>query len=468
MGDRATALQLCNAAVASVNDKSNPKGANNGFQLFSSACYADPTYHLPFYQAGNNDSDLSLVEAAVACYRRALECDILDRHERAKTMTNLGWGLHRMGEEHEALEWSQKAVDLDPTLAYAWMNMSLIHGVLGQQAASVACADRAYALEPGNAIVGMVAAFAYLFDGQYRKGLEFFEARFPYKLTNFLLYPYPKWRGERDKTVFLVADQGLGDTLSYSRFVETAAKRCRYLHVSIPSELLRLFNHAFAHLENVNVLPQAGVSFPQADAWTTFVSLPFALGLSDEEIKSQPGIAYPSYTVPNNWKVPDRALHVGIAWAGSPANDINKYRSIPVERFLELYRVPGVQLYSLQVGERAKDLHDVGAAPVIRDLSGYLVDVVCTMDILRDLDLVVCCESALGHIAGLAGVECWIPYSYAGRDYRLGPRGDRILWYRKHRTFNQGPTQDWRSVFQEIVRALRKRVRAAKKQEAAE
>lgn len=466
MGDRPTAVQLYNAAVASVNDKTNPKGANNGFQLFSSACYADPTYWLPFYQAGNNDSDLSLVEAAVACYRRALECDIPDQTERAKTMCNIGWCLHRAGETREALEWSQKAVDLDPTLAYAWMNLSLIHGILGDQRASVTCADRAYALEPANAIVGMAAAFAYLFDGQYQKGLRHFEARYPYRLTNFLLYPYPKWTGERDKTVFLVADQGLGDTLSYSRFVATAAERCKYVHVSIPSELLRLFNHAFAHLPNVNVVPQAGISFPQADAWTTFVSLPFALGLTDQEIRNAPAIDYPVYETPANWKVPDRLLHVGIAWAGSTQNDINKYRSIPVQQFLDLYRAPGVQLYSLQAGERAKDLHDAGAAPVIRDLSGYLVDVVATLDILRDLDLVVCCESALGHIAGLAGKEVWIPYSFLGRDYRLGPRGERILWYKKHRTFNQGPGQDWASVFDEIVRALRRRVRAEQRQAA--
>ena len=64
---------------------------------------------------------------------------------------------------------------------------------------------------PGYAIAEFQMAFALLFDGQYAEGLKYFEARFAARLPNFLLYPYPKWKGENGKTLFLVADQGLGD-----------------------------------------------------------------------------------------------------------------------------------------------------------------------------------------------------------------------------------------------------------------
>ena len=49
-----------------------------------------------------------------------------------------------------------------------------------------------------------------------------------------------------------------------------------------------------------------------------------------------------------NWRIPDRKLHIGISWAGSPLNDIDKHRNIPVTQFFDLYKVPGIQLYSLQ------------------------------------------------------------------------------------------------------------------------
>jgi len=185
---------------------------------------------------------------------------------------------------------------------------------------------------------------------------------------------------------------------------------------------------------------------------------PFALGLTDEQVASTPHISYPVYTLPKNWKVHDRKFHIGIAYAGSPLNEIDVHRNIPITQFLDLYRVPGIQLYSLQVGEKAKELHEAGCAALIRDVSPYIRDVVDTLSILQDLDLVITVESALGHIAGLAGKETWIPYSYCGRDYRLGLSGANPLWYGKHSTFNQGIDQQWGPVFERITEALARKL----------
>jgi hypothetical protein len=161
-----------------------------------------------------------------------------------------------------------------------------------------------------------------------------------------------------------------GDTLSMARFVREACGRARYVHACVHPELLRLFQYAFIDIPNLNLMPQP-CSFPAADAWTTFVSLPFALGLSDDAIRNMPQIKFDApRTNAKQWKVPDRKFHIGIAWAGSPLNDIDKHRCVPVTQFLELYRVPGIQLYSLQMDNKKHELFSTGCAPVIRDLSG--------------------------------------------------------------------------------------------------
>src|SRR5262249_50739990 len=153
----------------------------------------------------------------------------------------------------------------------------------------------------------------------------------------------------------------------FARFIPAAAKRARYLHLMVQPELVRLFVHAFSGLQNVNIIPKPA-PFVEAEAWSTFVGLPTALGLTDEEIRSTPPIDCPRITLPMNWKVPDRKLHIGIAWAGSPLNEINHHRSIPFEQFFDLYRVPGVQLYSLQVDQEFQRLYDHHGMPLIRDL----------------------------------------------------------------------------------------------------
>jgi len=112
----------------------------------------------------------------------------------------------------------------------------------------------------------------------------------------------------------------------------------------------------------------------------------------------------------------------------------------------------------LQVDQKKSDLNLWGLAPLIRDNSGYLRDVADTFSMLPHFDLVISVESALGHICSMGDHECWIPYSYLGRDYRLGCNGENRLWAPKHRVFQQSDDMRWEPVFDRIVEALKEKV----------
>lgn len=458
MGDRAAAVQMFNQGVSSSNDRSQSVYLTHAFQQFVSAMYVDPTWWQAAYQCGNNAVDLKFLHAAVACQRRALECGSTDI-ERAKILANLGYVLHELGQIAEAKIHSLEAAKLDPTLAHAYHNLSCIAGLQDDSKLAVEYARKAFAIMP-EPMSEALLSFALLFDRQYAEGFRHFECRFAWRLHQFEQYPYPegRWTGQDDKTIFLVADQGLGDTLTFARFIPLACKKAKYVHACVQPELLRLFQTAFVDIPNLNLTPSPS-PFPQADHWSTMVSLPFALGLTDDEIRTTPHIKAVRYEKPKTWKVPDRKFHIGIAWAGSTLNDINKYRSIPVTYFLDLYKVPGIQLYGLQVDSKKEDAHHAGCAPVIRDISGYISDVADTLFILDQLDLVITLESALGHICTLAGTETWVPISFQGRDYRVGHDGTDQLWS-KYRIFRQGPDLQWQPVFDRIVEALKERLNA--------
>lgn len=445
------------SALNAVNDKTNPNSLQHAYSLFSSACVADPGYAQAWHQLSCNNHDLGLFHAAIAACRNALACEAAPA-ERARQLINYGWCLHTLGRTQEARKATTDSLAIDQNQALAWRNLSIMEYHLGATGEAVACARRAFQLEPNDVQTEIALAFTLLFDGQYQEGFRHFEKRFAWRLQSFLQFPYPKWEGEPGKTVYLVADQGLGDTLSFARFVETAARKCAFIHAQVQSELLRLFTYAFAHLPNVNFFP-APCPFPAADCWTTFVSLPYALGLTDAEIRNAPHFEYPHFDTKANWKVEGRKFHIGIAWNGSPLNDIAKFRAIPFQHFLELYQVPGIQLYSLQCDDNAKDLMDAGAAALVRDLKPYIRDVTDSLAILPHLDLVITAESALGHIAALAGKETLIPYSWCGLDYRLGAMGEQKLWTPQHIVFRQGPDMHWEPVFGRIIQTLKERVR---------
>lgn len=465
MGDRAAATALFNQGVATSNDKRYETNIAHAYQLFSSACYTDPSWWMAHYQCANNAFDLKFFKAAAACQRRALECDPTPE-DRAKILSNLGMILYEIGNIEEAEAVSAQAVNIDNSLVNAWQNLSCTAGLRGDDKKAVEYARKALlkSNEHERVLSEALLSFALLFDRQFVEGFKRFEIRFRWRLHNFLSYPYAggSWKGEKDKTIFLVSEQGLGDALSYARFVPMAAARARYLHICVQPELMRLFQQAFSHIKNINLLPSPS-PFPQADHWSTFVSLPYALGLSDEQIINTQHIAYAAAVSPSSWKLPERKLHIGIAWGGSKLNDIDKHRNIPVEQFLDLYNVPGVQLYSLQVDGQKEDLHQRGCLPLIKPLDGYIRDVSDTLGLLPHLDLVITCESAMGHICALAGKECWIPYSARGHDYRIGHAGNNVMWAPKHRIFKQRlDDEGWDRVFREMVAALEERIACAR------
>ena len=456
MGNRKFAVDFFNQAVASVNDQSNPTRLNHAYQLFSSACLTDPTWGEAWYWNGNNNNDLNLWPAAVACWRQAINL-ITDPTLKAKALCNLSWRLHGLGQVEEAHAMAMRSVELDDKLDATWVNLSVIHTTMDQPMLALDCALRGFKFAPDNAMNEFALAMAYMFNRQWVLGLKHLEARFAYRLRNYLQYPYPKWDGAADKQVFLASDQGIGDTLSFSRFLPAACKRAKFVHASVQPELFLLFQRAFFDIPNLNLIPH-GNQFLPADVWTTFVSLPATLGLSEDEIINAPNIRIDNYDFTANWRIPDRKLHIGIAWAGSPLNDIDKHRNIPVTAFLDLYKVPGIQLYSLQKSDRNKEMYDCGGMALIWDLCPYIASIVDTMALIRKLDLVICCESALAHMCSMLGVECWVAYSYLGRDYRYGLTGKDVLWAPKHRVFRQGPDMQWAPVFEAIEAALRERI----------
>ena len=103
-------------------------------------------------------------------------------------------------------------------------------------------------------------------------------------------------------------------------------------------------------------------------------------------------------------------LRVGIAWQGNPQYQRDRARSIPLSNFAPLAGVPGVQLLSLQRGFGKEQLADAKFA--ITDLAAMQEerggDFLDTAALVKNLDLVIACDTALAHLAGALGVPCWI------------------------------------------------------------
>jgi len=432
---------------------------HTAYRLLSSAVETDPTFKEGWYELGNANGDLRFREAAIACYRRAIELD----PSWGRCLCNLGYRLYEAARYAEAETVLRAAIRAEPDLPLSWSNLSLVESITGRTREACDAAQRAWELG-GDDDTELALAFACLFDRQWMRGLLHFESRFGQgNYRHFRQMPYPKWEGQRldGKVLLLTAEQGMGDALSYLRFVPRIGEYGGQVCLTLHPPLMKLAAGMLMGKTQTVLIGPLEQNIPPADYWCSLTTLPLIYRLTDEEFETAPGLPVPYRPLETTfpWKLPGRKFHVGICWAGDPNNDLERYRAMKVTDFLELTKVPGLQLYSLQIGERARDLYDVGAQGLIKDLAPFIRDAHDTAQIVRDLDLVVTIETSLGHICGAAEVECWVLYSRDGHDYRIG-RDEKhgAIWYPRHRVFMQDDSRAWRPVLDRVIEAIRQRI----------
>jgi ADP-heptose:LPS heptosyltransferase len=76
-----------------------------------------------------------------------------------------------------------------------------------------------------------------------------------------------------------------------------------------------------------------------------------------------------------------------------------------------------------------------------------------TAAIMKNLDLVVTCDTAIGHLAGALGVPVWLALSTVS-DWRWLLDRQDTPWYPTMRLFRQKELGNWRHVFETMAREL--------------
>jgi len=151
-------------------------------------------------------------------------------------------------------------------------------------------------------------------------------------------------------------------------------------------------------------------------------------------------------------RLPAQGLRVGLVWAGNPTHTRDRQRSIALVQLGRLTRVQEVTFYSLQKGPASQDL---ASTPLrIVDLSENIEDFMDTAAIIANLDLVICIDTAVAHLAGAMGKPVWLLVSHVG-DWRwLRDRSDSP-WYPTMRLFRQSAIGRWEEVLEQIEQDLR-------------
>lgn len=419
--------------------------------------------------------DSARAEEAVALYRKALAL----APGRAVTRINLGNALAAIGQLEEAEAHLRKALLLDPLSSDANLGLALLlaanergaesipllRAVLARDPANqdaavnlgvallaggdVAGAESAYrgvlARAPKNAEAHYNLAWLLLLTGRWSEAWPHFDWRWRLKHFSSRLRGFKKapWDGAPFSGTLLVhAEQGMGDAIQFGRLLAEARKRCDRLVFECHRPLTRLLGA----LAGVDEIVAAGDPLPPFAQHIPLMSLPGVLDLTPETIPGAAGYLPVPAAGPRGAR-----RRVGLVWAGSPDNKIDKRRSIPARLFAPLLATPELEFVSLQVGPRAAEAGDLPG--LVTDIAGQVADFADTAAIVAGLDLVIGVDTAVIHLAGALGRPVWTLLPFMP-DYRwLLGRADSP-WYASMRLFRQEKAGDWEGVIANAAKAL--------------
>jgi tetratricopeptide (TPR) repeat protein len=375
----------------------------------------------------------------------ALRADILlrlNRHEEALAVYH---GQPALSDEQRAL---------------AAFNRADILRQMGAVDEALAGYDEALRLHPGFAQAQVGRAHMLLMRGDYAQGWRQHEGRndIAELAGRRLRSDSPSWRPGEDpggKHLLLWAEQGLGDTLQFARYIGAAAARAARTTVCVPPGLLPLLAPSFPDCDFV----VDDKSPPPHDLQLSLLSLPLLLDLPDPgrapatpylQADAQRAAAWRERLDARLGAAGHRP-RIGIAWAGRQYATIHYSRDIPLAQLAPLFDLPA-DFISLQpeipggdaaaraaLGER---LHEVG-----------LEDWADTAALMQTLDLVISVDTAVAHLAGALDLPALLMLRFEG-EWRWGLNPGSNGWYPRTRLLRQQARGQWDGVVARAASAV--------------
>jgi hypothetical protein len=365
---------------------------------------------------------------------------------------NRGISLFGLGHYAEAVAAYDRALLIAADHVKAWNNRGLALQALNRHDEALASYAKALELQKDYADAHFNQALALLTIGEFRRGFEKYEWRWRRSgMPSGRGYGRPLWLGEyplERRTILLHAEQGLGDTIQFARYVPMLARAGAKVVLEVQPQLKVLLGQ----IEGAAAVVARGEALPAFDVHCPLGSLPLALKTEPATIPSLDRYLGADEAHMAKWRARLECLgapRIALAWSGNPQHVNDRNRSIPLSVFAPLWTTGAMHFVSVQRELRDGDAELLAREPRVTQLGTELDDFADTAAVLALVDLVITVDTSVAHLAGAMGrpVYILVPFS---PDWRWTLAGESSRWYPTARLFRQPSVGDWASVIDRL------------------
>lgn len=401
-------------------------------ELFISMLEIDPNTIVPIFEIANTYNLQGKMEKALLCYEKILEIAPNIR----EAQYNYAHTLKQMGYIEEAISLYEDIIERYPD--YASVQFSL--------------------------------ALAYLSVGNFEKGWPKHEWRWAAYKESPYKFSQPIWDGSNPagKTILIYAEQGLGDTFQFIRYVRLLKK----LGAKIIFQSQKPASDILKQCDYIDQIIVRGEILPSFDMYIPLMSLPLVFNTTTKTIPQDIPYLHASSDLIDYWgkqlaqddtqQERKKSFKIGICWQGNTnyssatLQHTVAAKSIPLSVLSPLAHIPGVVLYSLQKMNGEDQIENIDFkintfGPDLDTEHGRFMD---TAAIMHHLDLVLTVDTSISHLAGALGIRTWLMLPNPA-DWRWIIGRDDTPWYPENmRLFKQPSPGDWHSVISKVAQEL--------------
>jgi hypothetical protein len=399
-----------NTGINLINQGSYTYALNS----FIAALELDPHNPIIYNNLGVCYFSLDQFKLAVQSYKKAIALD----HRYVVANNNLGNALVRLFQHEEALQSYDQALAMDPAYVEAYWNKAL----------------------------------ALLQLGRFTEGWVLHESRWAKPSFQPIVrnFPQPIWDGSfsiAGKTLLLHAEQGLGDTLQFVRYVELAKALGARVVLEVQAPLVSLLDGFRA----VDELVSQGETLPPFEYHCPLMSLPLAFQTTLSSIPCVVPYLKPSLEKERFWAkklAPTSQLRVGLVWSGDLRHQNDKHRSIPLADLMAALP-PGFEYVSLQLEIRDSDRQALEERDQLVHFGSELNDFSDTAALCAQMDVVVCVDTSVAHLSGALGKPTFLMLPY-NPDWRWLLERTDSPWYPTMQLYRQAQLGSWQSALEKV------------------
>ncbi len=434
-----------------------------------------------YYMLGSYYSKTENHPLAILAYEKAISL----RENFSEALNNVGGSYRKLGLQEKAQEAFMKAIKVGENKAFQEANPSNWQQLLSDYYANYGSSfvamhnpdeaikwlNKALEVRDDNSNAKWNRSLAYLEKGMYKEGFrdyDFGERIHAKRARNYRLDAdeTPLWSGEKDKTVVVYGEQGIGDELMFATIIPDLARDCKVLIYDAHPRLYKMFRRSFSHIENVHVYGTrkahdiAWLSSFKVDYKTPIGSIPkhYRNKVSDFPRKPylEPEPASLIRVLPRFDNLKDKPI-IGVSWKGGTKSSGKSERTMPMAQIERLIKEVDAHYVSLQYDVNAQeevDIFNESTGLTIHHWPLEIKDYELTCAVLSHLSLVVSVPQSVVHLAGVMNVPTIqiCPYNSL---WQMGPYKEEMPWYDCVKNVWQESAGSWGQAMGDTIKEVR-------------